>query len=217
MQPWQTIQCGFGCGEPTQTHRPVRHARLTWRDWCGFRFCGLTQGCVSMCLWRLFSVCTANSTVTPNLTNRQKQPSSIPEPLSMCTHGKLLCWVWKSVKRREKEFLNIICAQYCKKSICYWSFSLPFPFNLSPKNCFLDLLLSLQQDTIKWVYNTSESAQEDNQKTNQKPTTEENGDGFECKVEGDQTHKDALKLRAHRAFDADSQMPRAKCTSWMPI
>uniref|UniRef100_A0A7N6A4Y7 Phosphatidylinositol 3,4,5-trisphosphate-dependent Rac exchanger 2 protein n=1 Tax=Anabas testudineus TaxID=64144 RepID=A0A7N6A4Y7_ANATE len=38
------------------------------------------------------------------------------------------------------------------------------------------------QDTIKWVYNNSESAQEDNQKTNQKPTTEENGDGFECKI-----------------------------------
>lgn len=46
----------------------------------------------------------------------------------------------------------------------------------------------MQQDTIKWVYNNSESAQEDNQKTNQKPTTEENGDGFECKVEGDRTH-----------------------------
>lgn len=46
----------------------------------------------------------------------------------------------------------------------------------------------MQQDTIKWVYNNSESAQEDNQKTNQKPTTEENGDGFECKVEGDYTH-----------------------------
>uniref|UniRef100_A0A665W842 Phosphatidylinositol 3,4,5-trisphosphate-dependent Rac exchanger 2 protein n=1 Tax=Echeneis naucrates TaxID=173247 RepID=A0A665W842_ECHNA len=45
-----------------------------------------------------------------------------------------------------------------------------------------------QQDSIKWVYNNSESAQEDNQKTNQKPTTEENGDGFECKVEGDHTH-----------------------------
>uniref|UniRef100_A0A665W895 Phosphatidylinositol 3,4,5-trisphosphate-dependent Rac exchanger 2 protein n=1 Tax=Echeneis naucrates TaxID=173247 RepID=A0A665W895_ECHNA len=42
--------------------------------------------------------------------------------------------------------------------------------------------------SIKWVYNNSESAQEDNQKTNQKPTTEENGDGFECKVEGDHTH-----------------------------
>uniref|UniRef100_A0AAQ5ZNF1 Phosphatidylinositol 3,4,5-trisphosphate-dependent Rac exchanger 2 protein n=1 Tax=Amphiprion ocellaris TaxID=80972 RepID=A0AAQ5ZNF1_AMPOC len=40
-----------------------------------------------------------------------------------------------------------------------------------------------QQDTIKWVYNSSESAQEDNQKTNQKPAPEENGDGFECKVE----------------------------------
>uniref|UniRef100_A0A672ZX24 Phosphatidylinositol 3,4,5-trisphosphate-dependent Rac exchanger 2 protein n=1 Tax=Sphaeramia orbicularis TaxID=375764 RepID=A0A672ZX24_9TELE len=35
----------------------------------------------------------------------------------------------------------------------------------------------------QWVYNNSESAQEDNQKTNQKPTSEENGDGFECKVE----------------------------------
>lgn len=46
----------------------------------------------------------------------------------------------------------------------------------------------MQQDTIKWVYNNSESAQEDNQKTNQKPTTEENGDGFECKVEGELTH-----------------------------
>uniref|UniRef100_A0A1A8IWD8 Phosphatidylinositol 3,4,5-trisphosphate-dependent Rac exchanger 2 protein n=1 Tax=Nothobranchius kuhntae TaxID=321403 RepID=A0A1A8IWD8_NOTKU len=40
-----------------------------------------------------------------------------------------------------------------------------------------------QQDTIKWVYNSSESAQEENQKANQKPTAEENGDGFECKVE----------------------------------
>uniref|UniRef100_A0A3Q3N305 Phosphatidylinositol 3,4,5-trisphosphate-dependent Rac exchanger 2 protein n=1 Tax=Mastacembelus armatus TaxID=205130 RepID=A0A3Q3N305_9TELE len=40
-----------------------------------------------------------------------------------------------------------------------------------------------QQDTIKWVYNNSESAQENKQKTNQKPITEENGDGFECKVE----------------------------------
>lgn len=49
--------------------------------------------------------------------------------------------------------------------------------------------LFVQQDTIKWVYNNSESAQEDNQKTNQKPTPEQNGDGFECKVEGDHTHK----------------------------
>ncbi|KAM9331751.1 phosphatidylinositol 3,4,5-trisphosphate-dependent Rac exchanger 2 protein isoform 3-T3 [Pholidichthys leucotaenia] len=40
-----------------------------------------------------------------------------------------------------------------------------------------------QQDTIKWVYNSTESAQEENQKMNQKPTPEENGDGFECKVE----------------------------------
>ncbi|XP_061777835.1 phosphatidylinositol 3,4,5-trisphosphate-dependent Rac exchanger 2 protein isoform X2 [Nerophis ophidion] len=40
-----------------------------------------------------------------------------------------------------------------------------------------------QQDTIKWVYNNSESAQEDSQRSNQKATLEENGDGFECKVE----------------------------------
>uniref|UniRef100_A0A8C7XJA7 Phosphatidylinositol 3,4,5-trisphosphate-dependent Rac exchanger 2 protein n=1 Tax=Oryzias sinensis TaxID=183150 RepID=A0A8C7XJA7_9TELE len=53
----------------------------------------------------------------------------------------------------------------------------------------------------QWVYNTSESAQEDNQKTNQKPSTEENGDGFECKVEGDRTHKDALKLRTPAIID----------------
>lgn len=46
----------------------------------------------------------------------------------------------------------------------------------------------MQQDTIKWVYNNSESAQEDNQKTNQKPALEENGEGFECQVEGDHTH-----------------------------
>ncbi len=52
----------------------------------------------------------------------------------------------------------------------------------------MNFFLLLQQDTIKWVYNNTESAQEDNQKTNQKPTPEENGDGFECKVEGDHTH-----------------------------
>lgn len=46
----------------------------------------------------------------------------------------------------------------------------------------------MQQDTIKWVYNNSESAQGDNQKSNQKPTPQENGDGFECKVEGDLPH-----------------------------
>lgn len=45
----------------------------------------------------------------------------------------------------------------------------------------------MQQDTIKWVYNNSESAQEDNQKSKQKPTPQENGDGFDCKVEGDHT------------------------------
>ncbi|KAG7488602.1 hypothetical protein MATL_G00035560 [Megalops atlanticus] len=40
-----------------------------------------------------------------------------------------------------------------------------------------------QQDSIKWVYNNSESAQEDHQKANQTPSAEENGDVFECKVE----------------------------------
>ncbi|KAM8882523.1 phosphatidylinositol 3,4,5-trisphosphate-dependent Rac exchanger 2 protein isoform 1-T1 [Synchiropus picturatus] len=40
-----------------------------------------------------------------------------------------------------------------------------------------------QQDTIKWVYNNSESAQEEDQRSHQKPTPDENGDGFDCKVE----------------------------------
>lgn len=41
-----------------------------------------------------------------------------------------------------------------------------------------------QQDTIKWVYNSSESAKEDQKNNNnQKAPAEENGDGFECKVE----------------------------------
>ncbi|KAK3541492.1 hypothetical protein QTP86_027255 [Hemibagrus guttatus] len=40
-----------------------------------------------------------------------------------------------------------------------------------------------QQDSIKWVYNNSESAQEDHQKAIQKPSAEENGEVFECKVE----------------------------------
>ncbi|XP_031440242.1 phosphatidylinositol 3,4,5-trisphosphate-dependent Rac exchanger 2 protein isoform X2 [Clupea harengus] len=40
-----------------------------------------------------------------------------------------------------------------------------------------------QQDSIKWVYHNSESGQEDPQRTNQKPATEENGDVFECRVE----------------------------------
>uniref|UniRef100_A0A8C5HQN3 Phosphatidylinositol 3,4,5-trisphosphate-dependent Rac exchanger 2 protein n=1 Tax=Gouania willdenowi TaxID=441366 RepID=A0A8C5HQN3_GOUWI len=39
------------------------------------------------------------------------------------------------------------------------------------------------QDTVRWVYNSNESAQEDNQKTIQNPTSSENGEGFECKVE----------------------------------
>lgn len=44
------------------------------------------------------------------------------------------------------------------------------------------------------MYNNSESAQEDHQRTNQKPTAEENGDVFECKVEGAVTH-------THFSFD----------------
>ncbi|MCJ8745772.1 hypothetical protein PDJAM_G00134330 [Pangasius djambal] len=40
-----------------------------------------------------------------------------------------------------------------------------------------------QQDSTKWVYNNSESALEDHQKASQKPSTEENGEVFECKVE----------------------------------
>uniref|UniRef100_A0A8C9T010 Phosphatidylinositol 3,4,5-trisphosphate-dependent Rac exchanger 2 protein n=1 Tax=Scleropages formosus TaxID=113540 RepID=A0A8C9T010_SCLFO len=40
-----------------------------------------------------------------------------------------------------------------------------------------------QQDSIKWVYNNSESAQEDRQKASQKASVEENGEVFECKVE----------------------------------
>ncbi|KAM9775546.1 phosphatidylinositol 3,4,5-trisphosphate-dependent Rac exchanger 2 protein isoform 1-T1 [Syngnathus typhle] len=40
-----------------------------------------------------------------------------------------------------------------------------------------------QQDTIKWVYNNSESAHEDNQRSNRQATPEDNADVFECKVE----------------------------------
>uniref|UniRef100_A0A672QUI4 Phosphatidylinositol-3,4,5-trisphosphate dependent Rac exchange factor 2 n=1 Tax=Sinocyclocheilus grahami TaxID=75366 RepID=A0A672QUI4_SINGR len=45
--------------------------------------------------------------------------------------------------------------------------------------------------SIKWVYNNSESAQEDHKRTNQKPAAGENGDVFECKVEGAVTHTSA--------------------------
>ncbi|XP_010777356.1 phosphatidylinositol 3,4,5-trisphosphate-dependent Rac exchanger 2 protein-like [Notothenia coriiceps] len=38
-----------------------------------------------------------------------------------------------------------------------------------------------QQEAIKWVYNNSESAQEENQKPGQR--AEESGEGFQCKVE----------------------------------
>ncbi|XP_034097207.1 phosphatidylinositol 3,4,5-trisphosphate-dependent Rac exchanger 2 protein, partial [Gymnodraco acuticeps] len=38
-----------------------------------------------------------------------------------------------------------------------------------------------QQEAIKWVYNNSESAQEENQKPDQR--AEESGEGFQCKVE----------------------------------
>ncbi|XP_029447296.1 phosphatidylinositol 3,4,5-trisphosphate-dependent Rac exchanger 2 protein [Rhinatrema bivittatum] len=42
----------------------------------------------------------------------------------------------------------------------------------------------MQQDSIQWVYNSVESAQEDLQKTtSSKPPGEDGGDGFDCKVE----------------------------------
>lgn len=56
----------------------------------------------------------------------------------------------------------------------------------------------LQQDSIKWVYNNSESAQEDHQRTNQKPAAGENGDVFECKVEGADTHTSANTYYTHK-------------------
>ncbi|XP_006633961.2 phosphatidylinositol 3,4,5-trisphosphate-dependent Rac exchanger 2 protein [Lepisosteus oculatus] len=40
-----------------------------------------------------------------------------------------------------------------------------------------------QQDSIKWVYNSRDSAQEDQQKAHLKPCAEDSGDVFECKVE----------------------------------
>ncbi|NXW10092.1 PREX2 protein, partial [Fregetta grallaria] len=41
----------------------------------------------------------------------------------------------------------------------------------------------MQQDSIQWVYNSIESAQEDLQKTNTKPSGDDGGDAFDCKVE----------------------------------
>ena len=46
------------------------------------------------------------------------------------------------------------------------------------------LLPHFQQDSIQWVYNSLESAQEDLQKSNSKPPGDEAGDAFDCKVEG---------------------------------
>ncbi|XP_062841329.1 phosphatidylinositol 3,4,5-trisphosphate-dependent Rac exchanger 2 protein [Trichomycterus rosablanca] len=40
-----------------------------------------------------------------------------------------------------------------------------------------------QQDSIKWVYNNSESAQQEHQRGSRKPNAQENGGGFDCKVE----------------------------------
>ncbi|XP_059758404.1 phosphatidylinositol 3,4,5-trisphosphate-dependent Rac exchanger 2 protein isoform X5 [Balaenoptera ricei] len=40
-----------------------------------------------------------------------------------------------------------------------------------------------KQDSIQWVYNSIESAQEDLQKSNSKPLGDEAGDAFDCKVE----------------------------------
>ncbi|XP_048363883.1 phosphatidylinositol 3,4,5-trisphosphate-dependent Rac exchanger 2 protein isoform X1 [Sphaerodactylus townsendi] len=41
----------------------------------------------------------------------------------------------------------------------------------------------MHQDSIQWVYNSIESAQEDLQKTNSKPLGDEGEDAFDCKVE----------------------------------
>ncbi|KAJ7338899.1 hypothetical protein JRQ81_012801 [Phrynocephalus forsythii] len=41
----------------------------------------------------------------------------------------------------------------------------------------------MHQDSIQWVYNSIESAQEDLQKTNSKPLGDDGGDAFDCKVE----------------------------------
>uniref|UniRef100_F7AVQ9 Phosphatidylinositol 3,4,5-trisphosphate-dependent Rac exchanger 2 protein n=1 Tax=Equus caballus TaxID=9796 RepID=F7AVQ9_HORSE len=41
----------------------------------------------------------------------------------------------------------------------------------------------MKQDSIQWVYNSVESAQEDLQKSTSKPPGEEAGDAFDCKVE----------------------------------
>uniref|UniRef100_A0ABI7WFG9 Phosphatidylinositol-3,4,5-trisphosphate dependent Rac exchange factor 2 n=1 Tax=Felis catus TaxID=9685 RepID=A0ABI7WFG9_FELCA len=41
----------------------------------------------------------------------------------------------------------------------------------------------VKQDSIQWVYNSIESAQEDLQKANSKPPGDEVGDAFDCKVE----------------------------------
>lgn len=72
----------------------------------------------------------------------------------------------------------------------------------------------VQQDTIKWVYNNSESAQEDKQKTNQKPTAEENGDGFECKVEGECTRARTLTRNQHGNYSTGTKKFCSRCL-WM--
>ncbi|XP_068018630.1 phosphatidylinositol 3,4,5-trisphosphate-dependent Rac exchanger 2 protein isoform X2 [Melanerpes formicivorus] len=41
----------------------------------------------------------------------------------------------------------------------------------------------MQQDSIQWVYNSIESAQEDLQKASSKPSGDDGGDAFDCKVE----------------------------------
>lgn len=46
------------------------------------------------------------------------------------------------------------------------------------------------------MYNNSEGAREDNQKNEQKTPAQENGDGFECKVEG------GLHMHANAAGNA---------------
>lgn len=48
----------------------------------------------------------------------------------------------------------------------------------------ITIVISLQQDSIQWVYNSIESAQEELQKTNSKPLGDEGEDALDCKVEG---------------------------------
>lgn len=54
----------------------------------------------------------------------------------------------------------------------------------STNTCEVSFPPHFQQDSIQWVYNSIESAQEDLQKSHSKPPGDEAGDAFDCKVEG---------------------------------